>query len=168
MNRSKEISLGAMVTVISLILIYATTIFPTSRIFLIALASYLGGVLVIEIGKRAAILSFVSTSILGMIVIPNKLVLLPFISFLGYYALIKLYIENLNNIILEWVLKLLVFNVAVLVNYMMLTNIIAKGLEFPFSIALVFLSLNLVFLIYDYVFTMFIDHYKTKVRKYIK
>lgn len=157
-----------MITIISVVLIYSTTILPTAKISLISLSSFLIAILLIEAGKSTAMLSFISTSILGFILVPNKLLLIPFVSFLGYYALVKLYIENINNIFIEWFLKITVFNIALYLNYILFTNVFAKDLKLPFDLVFVVIGLQLLFIVYDYVFSMFISYYNNKLKKYVK
>lgn len=168
MNKSKQISLGAMITVFSIILLYMTSVIPTARFFLISLASFLIAVLIIEVGISYAILSFVSTAILGFIMIPNKLLLIPYITFLGYYGVIKLYIERIDKFLLEWIIKIVVFNIALSINYYLLTIVFAQQLILPFSIIFVVLGLQIVFIVYDYTFSMFIQYYNNKLKRYIK
>lgn len=167
MNKSKDMSLGAMITVLSIILLYMTTVILTTRIFLVSLSSFLIAILIIEVGVRTALLSFVATSLLSIVLVPNKILLIPYISFLGYYGIIKSYIESLDNIFLEWIIKLIVFNIASILNYLFLTNVIGINLKVPFSIGFLIIVLQVLFVIYDYVFSMFISYYNTKLRKYI-
>lgn len=168
MTKSKKISLGAIITVISVILMYATTVLPTAKIFLLSLSSFLIAILIIESGKSTAMLSFISTSIIGFVLLPNKLLLIPFVSFLGYYPIAKLYIERINNLLVEWILKLILFNISAYLNYILFTSVFAKDLEIPFAIGFVALGLQIVFIVYDYMFSMFIHYYNTKLRKYVK
>ena len=168
MNKSKKISLGAITTMISVVLMYATSILPTAKLFLLSLSSFLIAILIIEAGKSTAMISFIATSILSFILIPNKLILIPFILFLGYYPIVKLYIESIDNLLVEWVLKIIVFNVAMCVNYILFINVFAKNLVIPLAIGFVVLGLQIVFIVYDYIFSMFIHYYNNKLRKYVK
>ena len=168
MNKSKQISFGAMITILSIILMYMTSFVPTAKIFLVSLSSFLTAVLIIEVGVSTALLSFLSTSILGIILIPNKLLLIPYITFLGYYGVIKLYIERLDKLILEWIINIVIFNAALYINYILLISVFSEKLKLPFSIILVILGLQILFIIYDYTFSMFIQYYRDRIRRYIK
>ena len=168
MNKSKQISLGAMVTIFSIILMYMTSIIPTAKIFLVSLSSFLTAMLIIEVGISTAITSFLATSILGFILVPNKLLLIPYITFLGYYAVVKLYIEKLDKLILEWIIKIVIFNMALYINYILLINIFSQELSLPFSLVFVVLGLQVAFIVYDYTFSMFIQYYNNRLRRYVK
>ncbi len=168
MNNSKKISLGAMITVLSIILLYTTSVIPTARIFLISLTSFLIAVLIIDAGIKVAILSFISTSILGFLLVPNKILLVPYVTFLGYYGIIKSSIESINNLALEWIIKIVVFNIAACLNYLLISKLIGTVIALPFSIWLVVLALQVLFITYDYMFSLFIAYYTTQLKKYIR
>lgn len=168
MNKSKQISLGAMVTVFSILFMFMTSILPTVEVFLLCLSSYLISILIIEADKPTATLSFLATAVLGAFLVPNKLMIIAYIGFFGYYGILKSYIERLNNLILEWVIKILIFNLIVLANYFVFVKLFADNLQLPFSLGLVVLVLQVGFGVYDYVFSMFIDYYHKRLRKLIK
>ena len=168
MNKSKSITLGSFITIISIISMYATSILPTAKIFLVSLPSFLIAIIIIESGKRMAMISFISTSLLAFILIPNKFILIPFVSFLGYYPIVKLYIENINNLFIEWTLKMIIFNIVMYLNYIVFTIVLAQKLENSLSIVFITFGLQIVFIIYDFVFSMFIQYYNNKLRKYVK
>lgn len=168
MNNSKQISRGAMVTVLSIILMYMATVIPTTRIFLLSLSSFLIAILIIETSISKALVSFLSTSVLGVILIPNKLLLIPYITFLGYYAVVKLYIEKLDNLVLEWIIKIVIFNIVLYINYVILINVFSQKIVLPFGLIFVVLGLQIVFIIYDYTFSMFIQYYSNNLKRYLK
>lgn len=168
LNKSKQISLGAMVTVFSILVMLMTSILPTIEIFLLCLSSYLISILIIEADKPTATLSFLATAILGALLVPNKLIIMSYIGFFGYYGILKSYIEGLNNLVLEWVIKILIFNIMVFINYLIFIKLFANNIDLPFSLGVVVLVLQVEFVIYDYVFSMFIDYYHSKLSKMIK
>lgn len=168
MNKSKQISLGAMITVLSIILLYFTSILPTMKAFFISLSSFLISILIIEVGKRGASLSFIATSILGLLLIPNKTVIIPYISFLGFYGIVKSYIEKLDKFVLEWVIKLIVFNISLFINYIIFMKFFISNLNLPLSIGIIFSIVQIIFIIYDFTFSLFIEYYHIKIKKLIR
>ena len=167
MTKSKKISIGAMITIISIILLYLTSILTTTKIFLITLSSFLISVVVIEAGISTALLSYISTAILSFILIPNKLMVIPYVILFGQYPIVKYYIEKLNNFILEWIIKLLCFNIAVYLNYIIFTMFISRDVNIPLSIWIIILGLQAIFILYDYMFNRFISYYRNRIRKHI-
>ena len=80
----------------------------------------------------------------------------------------KLYIENINNLFIEWTLKMIIFNIVMYLNYIVFTIVLAQKLENSLSIVFITFGLQIVFIIYDFVFSMFIQYYNNKLRKYVK
>ena len=77
-----------------------------------------------------------------------------FIAFFGYYPIVKALLERLHNRVLEWLLKYLIFNVAVVGAYFLSMRFFGLDKDsvviFGMNLPLVFLLLgNVVFLIYD-------------------
>ncbi|AFS78254.1 putative membrane protein [Gottschalkia acidurici 9a] len=167
MSKSKKISIGAMITIISIVLLYLTSILTTTKIFLITLSSFLISVVVIEAGTSTALLSYASTAILSFILIPNKLMVIPYVILFGQYPITKYYVERLNNFVLEWIIKLLCFNVAVYINYIIFTMFISKDINIPLSICAIILALQVIFILYDYMFSRFISYYRNRIRKHL-
>lgn len=100
-----------------------------------------------------------------------------YILFLGYYPIIKSLIEKINKQVLEWILKLAVFNVAAVAFYYVSSVLFAISFddfgEWGKYGALIFLALcNIVFVLYDIgisrVASLYIFKLHDKIKKIIK
>ena len=80
----------------------------------------------------------------------------------GVYGLIKYIIEQDRSIYLEYILKIIFANMLLMITYFILRGFI----YIPINI-LTILAFQVVFMIYDSVYTKFIDYYETKIRKII-
>ena len=96
-----------------------------------------------------------------------------YIAFLGYYPVLKGAIERLGKLWLEWVIKLIVFNVACVSAYYVVTNV----LGIPEDILEVFgaygplvllLLANVTFVIYDIGVTRLIALYVHRMQKTVR
>ncbi len=110
-------------------------------------------VVVIEINLKWAFLSYLTSAVLVFISAEPESRLM-YVFFLGYYPILKAIIEKIKQPVLEWILKIISFNCAVLVVYL----IFAKPMGIDFSDfgtlgkygALIVLGLgNLAFVLYD-------------------
>ena len=135
---------------------------------MVSLASFLIAILIIEAGVSTAVVSFIATTILGFIVVPNKVLVLPYALLFGYYGIIKFYIETIDNAVLEWIIKIVIFNIVIVIEYFLLTKLITNEINLPFHIGFIVLALQIVFIAYDHVFSMFIQYYNTNIRKHIR
>ncbi|HEX3029347.1 MAG TPA: hypothetical protein VHT34_08600 [Clostridia bacterium] len=163
---SKKIALSGMLLALVIIALYLASFLP-GKLSLYALSSFLVAVIIIEFNVKAGWIFYIASCLLSLI-IPDKLSILPYILFFGIYGIIKMYIEMLRKIIIEYILKLLFFNTFLLAAFLMLQKldlIPAKLQGMPIWIAAA--VLQLVFLLYDYIYTMFIQYYCNRIKKFI-
>ena len=107
--------------------------------------------------------------ILNAILTPSLEAKVLFIAFFGYYPVLKALIERLSSRVLEWGVKLLVFNGAMVAAYALMLYVFAlpaDSLElFGVNVPLLLLGLgNVVFLIYDVAVTNLIAMYQHTLR----
>ncbi|RKD31965.1 hypothetical protein [Thermohalobacter berrensis] len=164
---AKKVALGGIITLLNSVCLYLVSIVPTNRIFLFWISTIFTAAMVVEFGVSSAILTFAATTILGFIIVPNKLILVPYVIFFGYYAIVKYYIERLNNLPLEWGIKILLFNIATYITYKIADILLFINIKSLLPIWAVILGLQVGFIIYDYFFSIMIKYYKEKLRKYI-
>ena len=111
MKKSSRIALGGIMTALSVVVMMLTGVIPMAEFALPAIAGLFLVPIVVEISWGTAWLSYGAVSLLSLLVAPNKECALYYILFLGCYPLIKSLLERCRKRSLEWVLKLLVFNV---------------------------------------------------------
>lgn len=118
-----------------------------------AMAGLFVMIAVIEITPKWAFATYVASAFPIFLLAENESKML-YIMFFGYYPIIKSFVEKLRKPVLEWILKFLVFNIAVIVTYLLLTVVFDMSLddfgEFGKYGAWIFLALgNVVFVFYD-------------------
>jgi hypothetical protein len=163
---AKKTALIGVLAAIAVIAAYLESILPVSKLSLIALASFLVSIIVIEAGIRAGILFYVVTSLLIFIVIPKKTSLIPYVLFFGYYGIVKYYIEKIRKIVPEIILKLLFFNICFYIIYYVLNFIFLPDIKLP--VYIIALAMQLVFLVYDYVYSQIIHNYNSRIRSKLR
>ncbi len=127
--------------------------FPYLTYAIPAIAGLFIMVVVIEIDCKWALLSYFSSAVLVFLSAEMESRLL-YIFFLGYYPILKAIIEKWKKPIFEWLVKVLAFNCAVLLVYLIFAK--PMGIDFDdFGAlgrygALITLGLgNVVFVLYD-------------------
>lgn len=175
---TKQLVTGSILTAITLIILYMTLLIPTNTLALLTLASITVPVALIRENIKTSLLVYITSSLLGVILLPLNISLL-YILFFGCYGLIKHFIEKLNILPFEWILKFIFFNIMLVIGYMFFENLVNPGsldglihliqkllpsLNFsPLLIA--FLLAQGCFIVYDYAFTLLIDFYYTYLDK---
>lgn len=88
-----------------------------------AMAGMLTMFAVVEIDKKWAIGSYVATSLIGLLFVTNKEAVMYYVAFFGYYPVLKAVLESKLPRWAEYVLKLLTFNVSILLSGVVLVKV---------------------------------------------
>ena len=105
---------------------------------------------------------YLASSLLAFILVPNKLSLIPYFASSGLYGLIKHYTENASSTA-EYILKF-IFSMPAYWRYF-IQNSSPGPMEIKVSLWLVIPALEVVFAVYDYVYSIFIHVYINRLRK---
>lgn len=178
-QQSYKTALCGVISALSLVLMFLTGVIPVMSYALPAIAGAVLIAIVIELNIKWALLSYVAVGLLAIFISPDKESALLFIAFLGYYPIIKAYIEKIRTRILEWIAKLTIFNLAVFVSYQLLkyvlnmSEILEQISEYSsYGIPILILVANAVFVIYDIAMTGVISTYyntiRPKISRYLK
>ncbi len=162
---AKKVAYGGIINLLTLVSLYFASILPTSRLFFFGISTVFLAIIVIEFGVLSAIYTYISISILGLIINYNKLTLIPYIMFFGYYAIIKYYIEKINNLIIEWIIKLMLFNVAIIMMYMFMKNVLIGNIDINLPLWVIVIVAQVIFIVYDYCYSIAIWYFRSKLRK---
>lgn len=157
-----NIVIGGITTALIFISLYTGTIIKNNRIFFLALSTYLESIPFLTGNIRFGILVYFTSSLLSIILLPNKIFAAAYVIF-GIYPLIKILSEK-HKLIIEFLLKYSWLNISVLISYFIYTLIFKLQLfksVYIFLIALMVLEIG--FLIYDIIFSKFIYLIKEKI-----
>ena len=170
MKQTSKTALGGIVSALSVTLMLLTGIIPFMTYALPLAAGALLILMVIEINKRWAFIVYAAVSLLGILVVPDKEAAVFYIAFFGYYPIIKSTLEKHLNIVVEWVVKMLIFNLSTVAGYFFTTYVL--GVPFDetgefgkYSLIILLALANAVFIAYDIMLTRFITLYLRKFRK---
>lgn len=167
MKQSSKIALGGIIAALSVALMFLTGLIPFLTYALPAIAGVLLTLTVIEINKKWSLFIFAAISILSLLIVPDKEAAMMYVGFFGYYPIIKSVLECKLPKILEWVLKFVIFNAAVVISYCIIIYVFGIPLDElreygKYSLWILLGSANVVFLLYDYCLTKTIDLYLVK------
>lgn len=175
MKNSKVIAYSGVATALSVVMLFLGSIFWVLGYTMPLVASLVMIILLDSISQKSALLTFISTSVISFILLNDKECVLLYILFFGYYPLIRDKINEIKPKFLSYLLKFVSFNAA-----MVLTQILCVyvfGIPFDdmlgkWGIVVFALCLNLVFVVFDKLYTLLLRLYriklKKKVEKYIK
>lgn len=166
MKNTKKITLSSlMIALASLFML--TSYFPYLTVSIPAFAGLFIMVLVIEIDKKWAVLSYIASAVIVFFLAEPEAKLL-YIAFFGYYPIVKSLLEGLKSIVLEYVLKFAIFNTAVILTYTVFAGIVGVSVgdmnEFgKYTAPVLLIVANFVFIVYDIALTRVIEFYNYKI-----
>ena len=132
---------------------------------LLAVLLMVGTFAIIETGIKNGILFFAAASILGFIVVPNKLVMIPYIMFFGLYPTVKYFAEKLEKATAQMAVKFGYFVAVLLTAYFLLFDIFFGSLDLPewMPVFAVIPAALILFVILDAALTAIINIYFKRV-----
>lgn len=163
--KAKEITLSAALVALTIIILYLNLLLPISTISILTLASLLIPIALIRGSMKSALLVYVASSIIGFFILPINIIML-YILFFGIYGIIKYYIEKINKIFLEILLKIIFFNIIFFISFFIFKSFIAIEIT-KLPIWLFVIIAQIVFLVFDYALTLLISFYLEKIHKKI-
>ncbi len=165
-TNTKRLTVCAMLAALGVVLLWIGSILEVAEISMAVVASLLCVIAVIEYGSASAWLVFAVTSVLSLILLPNKGVAATYVLFFGYYPIIKEKLER-HSRVRRWVEKELIFHVALVAIFAVWRFVLfPTASKMPFVMALVMIALfEAAFVLYDVALTRLISYYLFRLRK---
>ena len=176
-SKTKTIALGGMLAAVAVVIMCMGGLIPIATYICPMLCIMVQYIVFRLCGRKIAWVWYVVVALLSLLMGPDKEGAGVFL-LLGYYPILKSIIERLHKHVIEWVLKLICFNIAAVAFYYVATSTVI-GVSFDdFGEwgkygAWAFLGLcNVVFVIYDVGISRMAGYYMmtlhNKVKKIIK
>ena len=174
---ARDMALGGVLVALTSIILYMTSVIPTSTLTILTIASALIPICIIRSNVKTAIFVYFASSLISFFLVKINISLLYFI-FFGVFGIIKFLIERLRNGMVEMILKLIFFNISFFIGFIVMQNILGLNIiaglkEVIFNVfnisskniatILLWLIAHPVFLIYDYAMTLIITFYMEKI-----
>ncbi|MGN1033606.1 MAG: hypothetical protein ACI4PU_09050 [Intestinibacter sp.] len=159
---SKKISYSGILLAVDIILFVMLNVFQTNTLFLLGLASLPIAIIIMNWGPKTGAIFYIASVILGFMVINNKAHWIIYVFTFGIYGLVKYLIEQDRPIYVEYILKLVYANVALAIVYFIVKQFVYVPKQWYFI-----LLFEVIFLVYDYAYSLFIDYYNQKLKSII-
>ncbi len=165
--KTKCLTFSAILSAASVALLYVGALFEVLDLSLAALASFAVVLCVIELGGPYPYLIWLCTSVLSLLLLPNRFIALVYLLFAGIYPILKAKLDGIRPI-LSWALKLSVFNIGLLLAFLA-ARFIFKLPDEGILLEVSFFALaNIAFVLYDIAMSKIILLYIVKLRKRFK
>ncbi len=162
-DKTRKIALTGILSAFIVIVLFLESIVPTGRLGFYVLAGFILSVVMLETGVKWAWAAYVVTCAAGLLLIPEKLNVLPYVLFFGIYTILKFHIESLRKPWLEILLKLAVFNLFLWPAWSIAKVFLPSSLTGGTMVIVTVIVLQVLFAIYDILFTAWIKFYFEKI-----
>lgn len=155
---ARTTALAGMLAAVALVIQLLASLVPSGWTALAAVAGLAVAVAVSAAGYGPALMCYVASGLLSLILIPAKHVAVLYVCLFGLYPLLKSLLERLKWRVLEYVLKLAFFNLVLsglyLLGYRLFFQATVAAWSYPLPfVPVLFVGGNIVFLVYDYAFS---------------
>lgn len=169
---TRKLAFASILTALAALCLCGSILLPTGRIALLFMSSFCILVATIECNTRFSLLAYIATALIGFLFLPFKLQLFLYAGILGYYPIVKRYIERINNRKLEWLVKVLFFNAILIIAYFIIRYVFMPRIDFGVLMDYVFAHLpviviaaEIIFVVYDYLLSMLASYYTNVIQK---
>lgn len=156
--KTADITRGSLITAFGVVLIYLCSILPTSRLFILGAASCLIPFSVLRINLKGSLIVYAATSLISVMLIGVRDITFAYILFFGIYGIVKYLIEKLRKLPAELFLKLVYYNLSLLIIFFIFKSLFFTSLSLNMPLYAAVIVSEFVFLIYDYVLTLFVGY----------
>ncbi len=165
-KRTQNIAIGGICLAGSVLSLFLASIVPGAELTLYAVSSLFVAVMILEAGMRGGWMMYGGTVLLGLILIPNKLALIPYIFFFGLYGIIKYYAERNRHPAIQVGSKAVAFFAIFGVGYLFFRELFFGNIQLPDFPLPILALVGVAFLfLYDFIFTQIIQIYRKRVRR---
>jgi hypothetical protein len=165
-KRTQNIAIGGICLAGSVLSLFLASIVPGAELTLYAVSSLFVAVMIIEAGMRGGWMMYSGTILLCLIIIPNKLAVIPYIFFFGLYGIIKFYAEKNKHSAIQLAVKAAVFLAVFGMGYLFFRELFFGNIQLPdFPLPILALA-GLAFLfLYDFIFTQIVHLYRKRIKR---
>lgn len=154
MKNSGKIALCGVLSALSVVCMLLTVI-PIGTFALPAIAGIILMPIALEVSTTWGIGAYIATSLLTFLMAPDMEAKLLFITFFGYYPVLKNVLEKVSKVWVRWIIKISIFNGTMIGSYLLLLYVLGLPKDsfelFGVSLPWLFLLVgNFVFVLFDY------------------
>ncbi len=171
MKNSSKTALSGMAVAFGTIVMLLASAIPTLEYAIPAFAGFMVLFIIIELNVGWAVAVYAATTLLGILIVPNKEAVGMYIALFGIYPIVKFYVDKLPKV-LSYIVKSLFFGVAVSGVYFIMIKVFGIAAELLEDINKITLPILLIFglaafLIYDRAMSMIAVKYKLRFHRLV-
>lgn len=162
-----------VLSALCLALMLMSSVIPLLTYTMPALSGILLIIAALSIGGGASWIIYGCVSILSLLFLADKECAVLFVVFFGYYPVLKLKLDGIHGKLLKWFIKFTLFNLAAVLSQLIAIYVLGIPFELMgalgfWSIPVMLLLANLLFVLYDWMLSQLRRAYCLKWHKYME
>lgn len=167
-SKSGKTAFAGICSAVSVVVLYLASVLPTGRLVMCAVASAAVCMMMIKFGYKGALMMYAAVSVISFIILPDKTIFFGYALFFGNYPVVKALIEQKNNIVAEWILKLAAFCIYGLLAYGGMRLFFGQTLVFEYALWIMFAGMLAVASVFDVALSLLISEINRRFDKILK
>ena len=165
-EKNYKVALGGICLALSVVDLYLASFVPGVELTLYAVSSIFVCIMISETGIKGGLMLYVAATILGFLLMPGKLGILPYIFFFGIYPIVKLFAEKSRSRVVTIIIKISAFLVIAFVGYNFFRELLFANIRLPQMLGWI-LAVGAVvgFILYDYILSGLLAIYRRKIKR---
>jgi len=168
LSLSKKMTIGAMVVALTVLFLYAGSVFIAFDIACFFLSSVFIYALACERAFAVAGIAYLASGLLAFFLLPNKLIALGYLVIWGHYGIIKYVVDTrIENKVIRAVVKIIYLDVLASIA-VLLFILFFGGIELTeftsFPIWVIVLALQVIWFLYDWLYQLCVRIYSFRIR----
>ncbi len=166
-RKTRVLALTSLFVALGVVILYLGCFLEVVDLTVAAVASLLVLLTVMECGKGTAAMVWLATSVLSLLLLPNKFIATEYACLMGVYPLVKALAERLPRL-LSWVVKLLFVNLALGALVVLGHFLFGYPIESAWMLAATFLLATVTGVIFDIALTRLLTLYLLRLRSVLR
>ena len=172
-QKSKQIAVGGVFSALCVTIMCVVGLLPIGAYTLAMTAGVMLLPVLVELGSKPAAMAYITTSVLSLLLAPNRESAIMFAAFFGYYPIAKHLLERFSNRGLEYTCKIALFNASAIIGLLITVHLLGmaqalEGLsELGSPLPLIVTGMvvgNVLFIVYDFMLTRLYITYLQQLR----
>lgn len=164
LNKASKIALCGVCGSLSIVIMMISSVVPIASIALPAISGCVLIPVVAFASVKYAYMVYAVVSVLSFLLVADREAVLIYVLFFGYYPALFATLSKIQNSVISWFVKLIIFNAAAVLDYFIVTAIFMIPQDLPdffgrYALLILLVFANVVFILYDIALKGLIDFY---------
>ena len=171
LSPARRVAYAGVITALSVVLLYLLHVLPTMRAAMLFVLSLLPAVMAYEKRYADALLCYVASSLLALLLTPVSGPWLMYVGFFGWYGIVREYLVTRWGRGVSWVVLAMLFNISFFTLYFLFQTVLLQGFNPPawiqgFPVLLYLVpAAEVAFVIFELLYGMCRAYYIARVRR---